>query len=93
MKLKSVLQLEATRSHDMKVSWPGNRKWEDCLSLMEELLVKSDTPLTFDDILSKIRLKPGTRVNRDVTSVLYCLEKAGVVRRVCKDGIPYYSAN
>ena len=92
MKLRSILVSSKTTEHEnTTVCWPGTRNWEKCLSLVESVLASSTTPLDIDGISSKIRLKRGVRINRDLTTVLYHLEKAGIVRRLSKKGIAYFS--
>lgn len=94
MKVKSRAKLvdilNSTPKDEQRPVWPGVNKWDSCLYMVEQVLVSADRALKLEDIVDKFKARPGFRVARDVSTVIYQLEKSGIVARSSRNGKAYF---
>lgn len=87
---KLMSTLNSTKSDEQQLDWPGVRNYNECLSTIVTILGSSDREMKLEDIVPRFKVGRGVRVGRDISTVLYQLEKTGVVTRLSKDGIAYF---
>lgn len=88
---KLMSTLNSTKSDEQQqLDWPGIRNYNDCLSTIITILGSSDREMKLEDIVPMFKVGRGVRVGRDISTVLYNLEKTGIVKRLSKDGIAYF---